>query len=245
MHPSHAELTLYQPPKSQGFGQITTPRDPLAAWQSLETFIKDHAIANEWLATGLSIDTRPEFWTPESLSRAVAILTDLEGPPNLTPGGTYKSHPSDTLGWLEKPDQRRPLSLRTLMAVIDIASRLPKSKIRWCDPIRLGFGFDFFWRGRSGSQAPPVRAVRTLHQASDWGPGNPYSSLGFLVTGSLFVQPFFLFPFAWGTATLNELLAEIAPKLPIKLRPNYFRRAIVNQRGDAFKLTRPEAKTTA
>jgi hypothetical protein len=52
---AHLESTIYNPPKSQGFGHVATPRNPFAAWRILETFIEDHAIANEWSATGLSV----------------------------------------------------------------------------------------------------------------------------------------------------------------------------------------------
>jgi hypothetical protein len=88
------EWTYYQPPKSQGFGHFATPRNPLAAWNVLETFIKDHAITNEWFPTGLTIDARPEFWTPSSLEGVLATLTALEGKPDLIPGGMYASRPS-------------------------------------------------------------------------------------------------------------------------------------------------------
>jgi hypothetical protein len=124
------EWTYYQPPKSQGFGHVATPRNPLAAWNVLETFIKDHAITNEWFPTGLTIDVRPEFWTPSALEGVLATLTALEG------------------------------------------------------------------------------------------------------------------PYEWGSRVLADLLAEIAPKLPITLRPNYFRRAVVNKRGNAFKFLRTASKAT-
>ncbi len=238
MHSPHSESTLYQPPKSQGFGQVATPRNPLAAWQVLETFIKDHAITNEWFASGLSIDARPEFWTPSSLEGVLATLTALEGKPDLIPGGTYRSRPSNTLTWFEKPNQRKPLSSRTLLAVLDIAARLPKSSIQWCYPIQLHFAFDFFWRGRSELQTPPVRSLRSPHDESDWGPRNPFSTLGISIKDHLFVQPFFLLPYEWGSPAFIDVLAEISAQLPIRLRPNYFRRAVVNKRGTAFKLSR-------
>lgn len=244
MHPPQRESTVYQPPKSQGFGHVASPRNPHAAWTVLETFIQDHAIANEWLATGLTVDTRPEFWAPGLLQSVLATLTALEGQPDLVSGGTYKSRPSNTLTWFEKPNQRKPLGSHTLMTVIDIASRLPKSKIQWCYPIQLHFGFDFFWRDGSELQTPPVRTVRTPHARSDWGPQNPYSSLGVSIADHLLVQPFFPFPFEWGSSALTDLLAEISPKLPIKLRSNCFRRAVVNKRGDAFKLLRTASAAT-
>jgi hypothetical protein len=244
VHPSYSESTLYQPPKSQGFGHAATPRNPLAAWQVLESFIKVHAITNEWFPTMLTIDARPEFWTPSSLQGVLATLTELEEKPDLIPAGTYRSRPSNTLTWFEKPNQRKPLSSQTLMAVIDVASRLPKSNIKWCYAIQLHFGFDFFWRGRSELQTPPVRSVRNLDDKPDWGPANAYSSLGISIRDHLFVQPFFLLPCEWGNSALTNLLADISPQLPFKLRPNYFRRAVVNKRGDAFKLLRIAPKTT-
>jgi hypothetical protein len=237
------EWTYYQPPKSQGFGHVATPRNPLAAWKVLETFIEDHAITNEWFPTGLTIDARPEFWTPSSLEGVLATLTALEGRPDLIPGGKNASRPSNALTWFEKPE-RKPLSSQTLMAVLDVASRLPKSKIQWRYPIQLHFGCDFFWRGHSKQQTPPIRKPFVIDQPLDWGPGNPYSELGVSVSDHLLVQPSFLFPYEWGSPALTDLLTEIAPKLPIKLRPNYFRRAVVNKRGDAFKFLRTAAKAT-
>jgi hypothetical protein len=58
------------------------------------------------------------------------------------------------------------------------------------------------------------------------------------------VQPFLLIPCEWASAALTDLLAEISPKLPFKFQPNYFRRAVVNKRGDAFKLLRTAPKVT-
>jgi hypothetical protein len=240
----YLESTLYQPPKSQGFGHVATPRNPLAAWRILEAFIEDHAIANEWSATGLSVDASPEFWTPSALEGVLKTLTALIGEPHFVPAGTYKGHPNDRYSWFTKPAERKPISPQTLMAVLDIASLLPKSKIQWRYPIELHFGFSFFWRGRSELQTPPIRAVRNPYDEPDWGPGNPYSRLGILVRDHLFVQPFFLFPHEWGSVGLTDLLTEISPKLPFKFRPNYFRRAIANKRGDAFKLLRTVSKAT-
>jgi hypothetical protein len=244
VHTPHSEWTFYQPPKSQGFGHVATPRNPLAAWRVLETFINDHAIASEWVATTLTIDARPEFWTPSALSGVLATLTALVGESDFVPGGTYKARQSDMYSWFGNGAKRKPISLQTLMSVLDIASGLPKSKIQWRYPIELSFGFDFFWRGRSESQTPPVRSVRNPLDEHDWGPGNPYSQLGILVRDHLFVQPLFLFPCEWASPVLTDMLAEISPKLPFKFRPNYFRRAIVKKRGDAFKLLRAAPKVT-
>jgi hypothetical protein len=244
MHAPHLESTLYHPPKSQGFGHVATPRNPLAAWRVLETFIEDHAIANGLSATELSIDASPEFWTPTALEGVLKTLTALVGEPDFVPAGTYKARQSDRYSWFEKPAERKPICSQTLMAVLDIASCLPKSKIQWRYPIQLSIGFDFFWRGRSELQTPPVRAVGNLYGEPDWGPGNPYSELGILVRDHLFVQPLFLFPCEWGSAALTDLLAEISPKLPFKFRTNYFRRAVMNKRGDAFKFLRTAPKVT-
>jgi hypothetical protein len=101
-----------------------------------------------------------------------------------------------------------------------------------------------FSGGRSELQTPPVRSIRNLFDDPDWGPRNPYSSLGISVRDHLFVQPFFLFPWEWGSSALTDLLTEISPKLPIKFRPNYFRRAVVNKRGDVFKFLRTAPKAT-
>jgi len=146
--------------------------------------------------------------------------------------------------WFGNGAKRKPISLQTLTTVLDIASRLPKSNIQWRYPIELSFSFDFFWRGRSESQTPPVHSVRSPLGEHDWGPSNPYSQLGILVRDHLFVQPFFLLPCEWASADLSGLLTEISPKLPFKFRPNYFRRAVVNARGDAFKLLRTAPKAT-
>ena len=238
----HSEATFYQPPKSRGFGHVVTPRDPLAAWRILETFIKDHAIANEWIATTMTIDARPELWTPRALEGVLATLTALVGEHDCVPQGTHKADQCNVYSWFEKGATRKSISSPTVMAVLDIASRLPKSKIQWRYPIQMRFGFDFFWPGRSELQTPPVRAVRDLYDKADWGPANPYSELGILVRDHLFVQPCFLFPCEWDSAALTDLLAEIAPKLPFKFQPNYFKRAVVNKRGNAFKLLRTAPK---
>ncbi len=242
MHAPHSEWTLYQPPKSQGFGHVATPRNPLAAWRILETFINDHALASEWIATRLTVDARPEFWTPSALEDVLATLRALLGDSDLVPGGTFKARQSDLYTWFGNGAKRQPISLPTLTTVLDIASRLPKSKIQWRYPIELSFGFDFFWRGRSEFQTPPVRAVRNPLDEHDWRPSNPYSHLGILARDHLFVQPFFLLPCEWASAALTDLLAEISTKLPFKFRPNYFRRAVVSKRGDAFKLLRAAPK---
>jgi len=244
VHAPHSESTLYHPPKSQGFGHVATPRNPLAAWRILETFIEDHAVGNAWSATGLSVDASPEFWTPSALEGVLKTLTALVGEPDFAPAGTYKAHQSDRYSWFEKPAERKPISSQTLLAVLDVASRLPKSKIQWRYPIQLHIGFQFFWRGRTELQTPPILSVRNPHDEPDWGPGNPYSNLGILVRDHLFVQPLFLFPCEWGSAALTELLAEISPKLPFNFRPNYFRRAVVNKRGDAFKFLRIAPEVT-
>ncbi len=238
MHPAPSEWTYYQPPKSQGFGHAATPRNPLAAWRILESFIRDHAIANEWSTDGLTIDSRPEFWTRSALDGVLATFTALLGPPDVVPPGTYKAHPSPLYTWFRNPAASKPIQLPTVMAAIEIASHLPKTKIGWHGPFHLHFGFDFFWRGHSELQTPPVRKPFLIGEPLDWGPCNPYSELGVIVEDNIFVQPSFLFPYAWGSTAIADLLAEIAPKLPIKLRPHYFRRAVVNKRGDAFKLLR-------
>jgi hypothetical protein len=232
------EWTYYQPPKSQGFGHAATPRDPLAAWRVLESFIRDHAIANEWSTTGLEIDARPEFWTPSALDDVLAKLTALLGPPDVVPPGTYKARPGPLYTWFRQPAPSKPIGLPNVMAALEIASHLPKTKIQWSVPFRLHFGFDFFWRGHSELQTPPLRKPFVIGESVDWGPRNPYSELGVIIRDNLFVQPSFLFPHAWGSSALTDLLTEIAPKLPIKLRPQYFRRAVVNKRGDAFKMLR-------
>jgi hypothetical protein len=233
-----SEWTYYQPPKSQGFGHTATPRNPLAAWGLLESFIRDHAIANEWSTNGITIDSRPEFWTPSALDAVLATFTALLGPPDVVPPGTYKARPSALYTWFQKPAAGKPILLPTVMAAIEIASHLRKTRIDGHGAFHLHFGFDFFWRGHSESQTPPVRKPFVIGEPLDWGPRNPYSNLGIIVEDNLFIQPTFLFPYAWGSSALSDLLAEIAVKLPIKLRPHNFRRAIVNKRGDAFRLLR-------
>lgn len=230
------EWTFYQPPKSQGFGHAAMPRNPLAAWRVLESFLRDHAIANEWSTTGLTIDARPEFWMPSALDDVLAKFTALLGPPDVVPPGMHKARTSPLYTWFQQPAPSKPIRLPTVMAALEIASHLPKTKIQWCVPFRLHFGFDFFWRGHSELQAPPVRKPFVIGEPLDCGPRNPYSELGVTIRDSLFLQPSFLFPYAWGSSALSDLLTEIAPKLPIKLRTQYFRRAVVNRRGDAFKM---------
>jgi hypothetical protein len=63
--------TFYQPPKSRGFGHVATPRNPLAAWRVLETFINDHALASEWVATTLISPKLPFKFRPNYFRRAV------------------------------------------------------------------------------------------------------------------------------------------------------------------------------
>jgi hypothetical protein len=152
-----SEWTYYQPPKSQGFGHTATPRNPLAAWGLLESFIRDHAIANEWSTNGITIDSRPEFWTPSALDAVLATFTALLGPPDVVPPGTYKARPSALYTWFQKPAAGKPILLPTVMAAIEIASHLRKTRIDGHGAFHLHFGFDFFWRGHSESQTPPVR----------------------------------------------------------------------------------------
>jgi hypothetical protein len=120
----------------------------------------------------------------------------------------------------------------TLEIALDVASRTPRMKIQRSHFLRLSFCIDFFWRDGSESQAPPARF------ATGWTPRHAYSHLGVTISNGLFLQPSFWFPYAWGSRSLTHLLNEISPALPFTFRAEYFKRGILNKRGDAFRLLR-------
>jgi hypothetical protein len=159
---------------------------------------------------------------PGAVQFALDSLTAVNGPARELSSGVYV--------W--GGDSRDRVTPEALQLVLELASRTPRMKIHRSQFLRLSFCIDFFWRDGSETQAPPARFV------TGWTPRHAYSNLGVTVSNGLFLQPSFWFPYAWGSSSLAHLLTEISPSLPFTFRAEYFKRAILNKRGDAFRFLR-------
>ncbi len=222
MQQSVAEWTRYSPPKARAFGHPATIGDPGKAWGQLAHFFERHTVCGEMLFMSLTIDAREPCWTPASLQLALDSLTAANGPPRELSSGMH----------LWGGDCQDRVTPDTLQLVLQVASRTPWMKVHRSQFLRLHFCIDFFWRDGSESQVPPARFVTA------WTPRYAYSNLGVTISDRLFVQPSFWFPYPWGSSSLRALLTEISPSLPFTFRADYFKRALLNKRGDAFRLLR-------
>ncbi len=203
------EAVSYHLPKSRSFHQAAKGK-PRAAWEKIEQMLA--TMGNDvQLSANISLSVDPaSAWVDADV--ASACLDDarrLFGPER-DPSQVGKS-------WDLAPEH---LPAAMEFAFSDV--RWPRQKI---GPISLRFAYHFNWRDFPG--ALPATIL-------DWNRGTCFVMVTFS-RGACSVAPSLVFPVPYEDAAFHAFIERLGPMLPFEIKPQYFRRMLVNPKSGATR----------
>lgn len=209
------EIVFYEPPKGNSFGHGAKRRDPAKAWAEIFAFLNRNTIFSgpsriELTAYGPNSSTDTAV-----ANECISALGTLLGSPDNVSGVAHK--------WTGN-EATFPHMLEFMLH----AKQWPRQPI---GPVRLQFGFDFFWRDPVCGEL--LAGQKSGHHTKD---GTVSSNLTVFIESTVFIQPSFVFPFSYLDPQLPVFLFRIHPDLPFKFAMHHLRRAVPRKKTVGYRL---------